>query len=165
MAIKCISRKKGGSKCGADAQTGKSLCVFHDPEKSETVRRARRAGGIARTRGAAILPSNTSDHSLRNTGEVSEFLAESINQLRRGQLDPRVANGIGYLTSVLLRALELGPLEARVARLEAATATAQIAITAASERGSSEPQPVGLQNREVFENGVQTNFSKAYRNS
>ena len=147
MTIKCISRKKSGSKCGADAQTGKQLCVFHDPEKSETVLRARRAGGKARTRGAAVLPTDTPDHSLRNTREVSEFLAESINQLRRGQLDPRVANGIGYLTSVLLRALELGPLEERVARLEAAAATSQITRSATSER-VSESLSGSAQNRE-----------------
>jgi hypothetical protein len=47
-------------------------------------------------------------------------LADSINQLRRGQLDPRVANGMVYLTSVLLRALEQGPLEERMAKIEAA---------------------------------------------
>jgi hypothetical protein len=124
MTIKCIFRKKGGSKCGAEAQTGKNLCVFHDPEKSETVRQGRRAGGIARTRGALVLPADTPDHPLGNAREVSEFLAESINQLRRGQLDPRVANAVGYLTIALLRALEQGPLEERVARLEAVTATA-----------------------------------------
>jgi hypothetical protein len=124
MAIKCIARNKSGSRCNADAQIGKRLCVFHDPEKSEAVLRARRAGGIARTR-AAVLPTDTPDHSLRNAAEVSDFLAELVNQVRRGQLDARMANGIGYLTSVLLRALEAGPLEERVSRLEAATATAR----------------------------------------
>jgi hypothetical protein len=54
--------------------------------------------------------------------DVSAFLADSINQLRRGQLDPRVANGVGYLSSVLLRALEQGPLEERLAKIEAALA-------------------------------------------
>jgi len=123
MTMKCTSPKKNGSKCDAAAQTGKTVCVFHDPEKSETVLHARRAGGIARTR-TAVLPPDTPDRSLRNSGEVAEFLAESINQLRRGQLGPRVANGVGYLASALLRALEAGPLEERVARLEAASATA-----------------------------------------
>jgi hypothetical protein len=45
-------------------------------------------------------------------------LADSINQLRRGELDPRVANGVGYLASILLRALEQGPMEERLAHLE-----------------------------------------------
>jgi hypothetical protein len=45
-------------------------------------------------------------------------LADSINRLRRGQLDPRLANAMGYLASVLLKALENGRIEDRLARLE-----------------------------------------------
>src|SRR6266536_3759108 len=83
MADKCKFRKKNGSRSGANA-----ICVFHDPAKASEGRRATRAGGIARSRGAAVLPSDTLDHSLANIKEVSAFLADSINQLRRGQLDP-----------------------------------------------------------------------------
>jgi len=122
MAKTCEFRKRNGERCNADAQAGKSLCVFHDPAKASEGRRARRAGGITRSRAAAVLPSSTPDHPLGNTKEVSAFLADSINQLRRGQLDPRVANGMGYLTNVLLRALEQGPLEERLAKIEAALA-------------------------------------------
>jgi hypothetical protein len=71
---------------------------------------------------AVVLPSDTPDHELGNTTDVSAFLADSINQLRRGQLDPRVANAMGYLTSVLLRSLEQGPVEERLAKIEAALA-------------------------------------------
>ena len=124
MAKKCEFRKQNDERCGADAQTGKSLCVFHDPTRAADGRRARKAGGIHRNRVAAVLPPDTPDCSLRNTTDVSAFLADSINQLRRGQLDPRVANGIGYLTTVLLRALEQGPMEERMAKIEAALAEA-----------------------------------------
>jgi hypothetical protein len=124
MASKCRFRKKDGSRCGANAQPSNGLCVFHDPEKASEGQRARRAGGIARSRTVAVLPADTPDHPLSNTKEVSAFLADSINQLRRGELDPRVANGMGYLTTVLLRALEQGPLEERMAKIEAALAEA-----------------------------------------
>jgi hypothetical protein len=66
-----------------------------------------------------VLPGDTPDHPLEKTTDISHFLADSINHLRRGQLDPRVANAVGYLTSVLLRALEQGPVEERLARIEA----------------------------------------------
>ena len=122
MADKCKFRKKNGSHCGANAQPSNGLCVFHDPDRASDGQRARRAGGVTRSRVAAVLPSDTPDHPLGNTKEVSAFLADSINQLRRGQLDPRVANGVGYLSSVLLRALEQGPLEERLAKIEAALA-------------------------------------------
>jgi hypothetical protein len=122
MARQCKFRKKNGEPCGADAQTGKSLCVFHDPTKASEGHRARRAGGIARSRMAMVLPVDTPDQPLGNTTDVSSLLADSINRLRRGQLDPRVANAMGYLTSVLLHSIEQGPVEERLAKIEAALA-------------------------------------------
>ncbi len=117
MAKKCEFRKKNGDRCGADAQTCKSLCVFHDPARASEGQRARSAGGTARSRVAAVLPSDTPDHPLGNVSDVSALLADSINRIRRGQLDPRVANAMGYLTGVLLRALEQGPVESAWPRL------------------------------------------------
>ncbi len=106
MTKKCEFRKKDGERCDANAQAGKDSCVFHDPAP------------------------------LRNTTEVSAFLAKSINQVLRGALDPRVANSAGYLANVLLRSLEQGPLEIRMARLEAALDIAKDPHTAASGKDS-----------------------------
>jgi hypothetical protein len=122
MVKKCEFRKKNGERCRADTQTGKSLCVFHDPARADDGHRARQAGGVHRSRGAAVLPSDTPDHPLGDTNQVSVLLADSINRLRRGQLDPRVANAMGYLTSLLLRSLEQGPIEERLAKIEATLA-------------------------------------------
>jgi len=101
MANKCSFRKKDGSRCGANAQPANGLCVFHDPARAADGRRARKAGGIHRSRAAAVLPSDTPDHPLGNSKDVSELLANSINQLRRGQLEPKVATCVGYLSTVL----------------------------------------------------------------
>jgi len=72
-----------------------------------------------RSKPATVMASNTPDHPLGNTNDVATLLGDSINRLRRGELDPRVANAMGYLASVLLRALEQGPMEERMAKLEA----------------------------------------------
>ena len=136
MTGKCKALKKNGTECAADAQVGSDVCVFHDPTKTAEVHRARRAGGLRRSRPAAVLPRQTPDHPLRNTTEVSAFLAKSINQVLRGTLDPRVANSAGYLANVLLRALEQGPLEERIARLEATLDIAKDPHTATSGKDS-----------------------------
>jgi hypothetical protein len=34
MKRKCEFQKRDGQRCGADAQSGKTLCVFHDPAKA-----------------------------------------------------------------------------------------------------------------------------------
>jgi hypothetical protein len=120
MSSKCTFRKTDGSRCGANAQPANGFCVFHDPERATDGKRARRAGGLNRSRPATVLPADTPDYPLGNTNDVSAFLGDSINRLRRGELDPKVANAIGYLASVLLRALEQGPIEERLAHLEAA---------------------------------------------
>lgn len=115
---KCQFRKKDGSRCRANAEATNGLCVFHDPEKAADGRRARRAGGITRSRVAAVLPPNTPDCPLEDPRDVSNLLADSINQVRSGQLDPKVANTVGYLGSVLLRSLEQGRTEEASPNLE-----------------------------------------------
>ena len=119
MKRKCEFQKRDGQRCGADAQSGKTLCVFHDPAKAATGRRARRLGGINRSHTVAALPPETPDHPLNNVHDVSLLLGQSINQVRRGQLAPRVATAVGYLAGILLSALQQGPLEERLQRLEA----------------------------------------------
>ena len=114
MAKKCESIKKNGEKCGAHAQTGKSVCIFHDPDREADGRRARRAGGLRRSRAVAVFPSAKPDHPLGDAKEVSGFLADCINQLSRGELDPRIANSIGYVTSIHLHSLEQVSAEAKV---------------------------------------------------
>ena len=137
MANKCRFHKKNGAKCDADAQTGRQVCVFHDPEQSATVRRARRAGGITRSRPAAVLPCSTPDIALENASDVSALITDSINQLRRGQLDPRVANGVGYLASVLLRSLEQGVMERRIAKLESSLGLIRIPLLRSDSQGQA----------------------------
>lgn len=122
MLRKCEFKKKNGERCGADVQTGRSLCVFHDPARAADGQRARRAGGVNRSQRAVVLPEDTPEHPLSGPKDVADLLAHSINQLRRGQLDLRIANGIGYLASILLRALEQGPMEERLTELEAIVA-------------------------------------------
>jgi hypothetical protein len=118
MPRKCQYRKKDGTPCEADAQSGKNLCVFHDPIQAEKVRRARQAGG--RKNRAAIMPANTPHLSLNNGADAVSLLGDTINRIRTGELDPRVANSIGYLCGILLRAFEVNNVEDRLATLETA---------------------------------------------
>jgi hypothetical protein len=128
---KCQFKKRKGENCCAHARVGKTLCVFHDPDKAGDVHRARRAGGISRSRRAVVLSPETPDFSLRNSRDVSDLLGFSVNLVLRGQLDPRIATTIGYLSSVQLRALEQGPTQERMAKIEAA-----LEVISKQEKGS-----------------------------
>jgi len=118
---RCRYEREKGVRCNANAQTGSLYCFFHDPALSDERAAARKAGGIARTRKVA-LPTNLPAKSLRTVTDVAELLGETINQVRRGELDLRVSNAIGYLSGILLSAIEKGSLEERLAALEAVLA-------------------------------------------
>lgn len=126
MASKCKFFTQNGKPCGADPQSGKDVCVFHDPSHACDGLRARRAGGLNRTR-VAVLGPDTPDHELRNTHDVSVLLADSINRVRRGELDAKVANGIGFLATVLLRSLTQERIEQQLADLERVMGKSQTA--------------------------------------
>jgi hypothetical protein len=122
QSLRCRYIGKGGGGCKANAQTGTEFCFFHDPELDEERAAARQAGGIARTR-KIVLPADLSVKRLQTVAEVVDLLGETINQVRRGELDLRVSNAIGYLAGILLSAIEKSSFEERLAALETAVAT------------------------------------------
>jgi hypothetical protein len=124
MATRCKFCKTDGSQCRANAQPDNGLCVFHDPAKAADVEKARRAGGISRSSPARVLPADALDLALDSSKDVASLLAETISQVRRGQLDPRIANTIGYLSVIHLKALEQGVVEERLLKIEAALSAA-----------------------------------------
>ena len=67
--------------------------------------RARKRGGIARSHRAATLPADAPDHLLTSVADVLSLLEETANAVRRGELETRLANCIGYLGSIALNGL------------------------------------------------------------
>jgi hypothetical protein len=111
--------KLDGTPCRALTLPGKTACAFHDPALVEQRAAGRRLGGKVRSRPAAVLPANTPDAPLATVQDVAAFLGQVINLVRTGRIAVSVANSIGLLCGQLLRALEGGELEKRIAALEA----------------------------------------------
>ncbi len=112
----CQHIKDSGTRCEANAITGSVYCFFHDPAKAKERAAARKAGGHKNK--AVVLPAATPDVPLDKISDVVRLLGETINQVRRGELDPKFSNAIGYLTGILLKALEQGEIEERLSALE-----------------------------------------------
>jgi hypothetical protein len=55
---------------------------------------------------------------LKTVKDVVTALATTFNAVRTGRLDARVGNCLGVLAGVLLKAIEGGDLEQRIAALE-----------------------------------------------
>ena len=122
-ARSCFATKADGTPCHAPPRSGSQFCFFHDPEVEEERTAARRAGGAERSQPRTVLPRDSADAALGNAIQVADLLGSTINQVRHGELDTRVGNAVGYLASVLLRALDQGQLEDRVAVLERSLST------------------------------------------
>ena len=65
------------------------------------------------------LDGTAPDVNVEDCGDVVVLISETINQVRKGTIDPRVANAVGYLANVLIKAFEQDELETRIERLEA----------------------------------------------
>ena len=92
------------------------FCFFHDPDTVEQRNAARKAGG--RKHRYAPLRADRPDQPLNKGTQVIELLSKTINGVRCGEMDPRVANCIGYLSNILLKALEHSDMEERLSELE-----------------------------------------------
>ena len=110
----CKARTKAGGACQAPALEG-GLCFCHaHPERLAELGRQ----GGQKNRRWKLDECNLPQRPLKNIGEVSELLEETINRVRQGPFDLRAANAIGFLAGILLKALDQR-LEERLAHLEA----------------------------------------------
>jgi hypothetical protein len=116
---KCEHKKSNGERCRAKALTNDRFCFFHSPTKNQERRQARQAGGVSRSQKTTVLPADTEERILNRPTDVCQLLGETINQVRRGLLDSRIATTVGYLAAALLRGMEHGHLDDRLTRIEA----------------------------------------------
>src|SRR5208282_1766544 len=117
-AQSCHGSKSDGTRCRARPVAGSSFCFFHHPEKEAERRAAQRAGGQKNK--MAVLSGSAPDAKLQNADDAVKLLAETINQVRRGEVDPKVANAVGYLAGLLMKGLRESETERRLAALESA---------------------------------------------
>jgi len=76
----------------------------------------RRDGGQNRMK---TLAADAPDVKVADCRDVVKLIGATINQVRKGELDPRVANAVGYLANVLIKAVEQSETERRLDELEA----------------------------------------------
>src|SRR3979411_2909517 len=117
-AKKCEHKKPNGQRCRAFALSNERFCFSHSPTKTRERQQARSAGGVSRSQKMAVLSPDTEARRLQNPTDVCDLLGDTINQVRCGLMDSRIATTVGYLAGPLLRGLEHGQLDDRLTRIE-----------------------------------------------
>ncbi len=113
----CSASKTDGSKCTVVALPDSDCCVFHDPSRADQRREAQSLGG--RGNRMRILAEDTPDIKIECSADITGLLCQTINQVRKGEVDPKIANSVGYLASIAMAAVERNELEKRIKKLEA----------------------------------------------
>ncbi|MSU44957.1 hypothetical protein EXS45_02145 [Candidatus Nomurabacteria bacterium] len=112
--MQCKFIKQDNNRCGANAMQGSELCFTHNPEVSESKHEAVVKGGSSPKKNYNTLaPVEISDAK-----SVVKLLATTVNEVRQGEIDLRVANCIGYLSGHLIKALEVSEIESRMETIE-----------------------------------------------
>jgi hypothetical protein len=119
MAIpdrQCLATKPDGARCRTAVLPDSEFCFFHDPSKAAERREAQAQGG--RQNRMKTLDVGAPDIKIESSGQIMTLLSDTISQVRKGSIDPRIANSIGYLANVAMRVLEQNDLEGRIEKLE-----------------------------------------------
>ena len=83
--FRCRGRLPNGRRCHAAAIQHRSFCVFHDPEMQERRRRL-----------SAPVP-------YEHPEEVQRLLGEMVDGVKKGKLQWKQANAVGYLATLLIQ--------------------------------------------------------------
>ncbi len=113
----CTATTNAGDPCRAVA-VKEGLCVLHaDPALAAEM--GRKSGRARRSTGCAQHEQEPPELAPPQTAkEVRDALGQFISDVRSRRLDPKVASTLGYLSSVLLKSIEVSDVEERLAALE-----------------------------------------------
>lgn len=110
--MKCHARNRSGRPCGAPAVTGGKLCVMHSGRAAEL-------GSKGGRRRCILSPDKLMPFSAPKTAaDVRDLLAQTIVEVRAGQLDPRIATSLCSLVTEFLKTLEACTIEEVIEPLE-----------------------------------------------
>ena len=126
MTEQCIFIKKDGKRCGSYPVEGSSYCINHEPRMQDKKLDAVKSGGAATSyeKLGLTLPAMT----ISTPGDVVTAAVQTVNEVRMGQLPPKVASTIGYLLGIVLKAYEVSNLDQRVEMIESVLVERRTAI-------------------------------------
>ena len=113
----CKATTNAGEPCKAVAVKD-GLCALH-ANPTLAAEMGRKSGKARRSTGCGEHEQGRPEFAPPQTAkEVRDALGQFISDVRARRLDPKVASTLGYLSSVLLKSIEVADVEGRLAALE-----------------------------------------------
>ncbi len=112
--MKCITIKPNKTRCGANAMKDSRFCFTHNPQTKDAKSIAVQKGGQAVRKSPDPLPVI----EIRDAKSIATLLISTINEVRAGTTEIRIANCVGYLAGHLIKAFELTTVEDRLVEIE-----------------------------------------------
>jgi Family of unknown function (DUF5763) len=117
MNATCKATTNAGEPCKAVAVKD-GLCALH-ANPTLAAEMGRKSGRARRSTGCVKHEQPETDLAPPETAqEIRAALGQFISDVRARRLDPKVASTLGYLSSVLLKSIEVADVEGRLAALE-----------------------------------------------
>lgn len=114
--MKCKFIKDNETLCNASSMENSSYCYLHNPDIPEEDKLNAQSRGGKANKIKIIEP--LSSIKLTTSNEVVLLLEDTINRVRSGEMDLKVANCIGYLSGHLIKAFEVTQLHQRIELIE-----------------------------------------------
>jgi hypothetical protein len=108
----CKAIATSGDPCQARSMQGEEYCYLHNPAISEEEKHDARSRGGKENQ--IIVKTPLPPLKIASPKDVISFLEETINGVRSGEIDVKIANCLGFLTDKLLKAYEVAELSDKV---------------------------------------------------
>ncbi len=114
--MKCKFVKSNKQQCQANAMSNSDYCFHHNPSISKSKKKkAQSKGGRANK---TTIKEPLSPVTIKELKDVVVLLGDTVNRVRAGQMDAKIANCLFYGSGQLIRALQASEIEKRVEAIE-----------------------------------------------
>jgi hypothetical protein len=115
---KCNFQRENGTYCNSFAMRDSDYCYIHNPAiPEEEKKKSLSKGGKAKI----LIPveiRRKGNITLRTASDVRRFYQKLVNDVMKGELDLRIATGVSYILSGLLKAIEMTEIETKINSIE-----------------------------------------------
>lgn len=114
--MRCIFKKSNGDRCKSNAMKNSKYCWTHSPEISIHEKKLGSSKGGKNKFG--LTPVNLPQIIINDTRDIPPLLVDTIQHLRKGEIDVRLGTVVGYLSNILLKSYEVADIENRMEKIE-----------------------------------------------